>query len=368
MFRVECSPWWKKRCLSFVAAALALTVVAAPGHAMQQDDQAPADSTGTQHTSSAATQPRVRSLIPGEELTIQPNTTPLLQRGGKWGNPGNFVWMGSTGEPKSGTTWTETIITDLAVHLCGSSRNTWCQMGGLTERHGVPAPKYEWEMLYADTGELFMHFTGNTKHTILGLDVGEDCNPRGNYHPNGFMTGPPCKNGPVMPTRESILQCLPDTSERCSDMMPSRDPAVLRMAVVFRDPRDIVISERRMRIEVYHERNISELIPFIYRRFETLVSWQFVRWVWHTTFYKDVSHVMFYEDIKTNPENLMDLANFMGLNASLEQVQEVQEAHETGSSHGSFETYGIPRETIEYMNETMIRLLPQEMLARYGLS
>ena len=32
-------------------------------------------------------------------------------------------------------------------------------MGGLTERHGVPAPKYEWEMLYADTGELFMHFT-----------------------------------------------------------------------------------------------------------------------------------------------------------------------------------------------------------------
>ena len=64
----------------------------------------------------------------------------------------------------------------------------------------------------------------------------------------------------------------------------------------------------------------------------------------------------------------MDLANFMGLNASLEQVQEVQEAHETGSSHGSFETYGIPRETIEFENETMIRLLPQEMLARYGLS
>ncbi|CAN0086026.1 unnamed protein product, partial [Ascophyllum nodosum] len=147
MLRVGYSPWWKKRCLSFIAAALALTLVAAPGHAMQQDDQASADSTGTQHTS-AATQPRVRSLIPGEELTIQSNTIPLLQRGGKWGNPGNFIWMGSTGEPKSGTTWTETIITDLAVHLCGSSRNTWCQMGGLTERHGVPAPKYEWEMLY----------------------------------------------------------------------------------------------------------------------------------------------------------------------------------------------------------------------------
>ena len=33
---------------------------------------------------------------------------------------------------------------------------------------------------------------------------------------------------------------------------------------------------------------------------QTIVSWQFVRWVWHTTFYKDVSHVMFYEDIKAS--------------------------------------------------------------------
>ena len=33
---------------------------------------------------------------------------------------------------------------------------------------------------------------------------------------------------------------------------------------------------------------------------QTIVSWQTVRWVWHTTFYKDVSHVMFYEDIKAS--------------------------------------------------------------------
>ena len=31
-------------------------------------------------------------------------------------------------------------------------------MGGLKAVFGIPAPKYEWEMLYADTGELFMHF------------------------------------------------------------------------------------------------------------------------------------------------------------------------------------------------------------------
>ena len=64
----------------------------------------------------------------------------------------------------------------------------------------------------------------------------------------------------------------------------------------------------------------------------------------------------------------MDLASFMGLNASLEQVQEVQENYQADYFNGTFETYNIPRKTIEYANETMIRLLPQEMLARYGLS
>ncbi|CAM9551407.1 unnamed protein product, partial [Ascophyllum nodosum] len=240
---------------------------------------------------------RIEEITPGEEQMIQPNEIPFLQHdAGKSGSPSSFIWMSSTGEPKSGTTWTERIITDLAVHLCGSPRNAWCKMGGLRVVSGVPAPRYEWEMLYADTGKLFMHFNGLHKHPILGLDVGTDCNPRGNNHPNSFMTGPPCKNGPVEPTRESLLRCLPSTSDQCSKRMPSRDPAVIRMAVVFRDPRDIVVSERRMRIQTYQEKNVPKLIPFIYRRFETIVSWQTVRWVWHTTFYKDVSHVMFYED------------------------------------------------------------------------
>ena len=64
----------------------------------------------------------------------------------------------------------------------------------------------------------------------------------------------------------------------------------------------------------------------------------------------------------------MDLAKFMGLDASLEEVQKVQGIHQAGSLHEGFETKGIQRKTIEYMNETMIRLLPQEMLVRYGLS
>ena len=64
----------------------------------------------------------------------------------------------------------------------------------------------------------------------------------------------------------------------------------------------------------------------------------------------------------------MDLAKFMGLDASLEELQKVQGIHHSDSLHGGFETYGISRETIEYLNKTMIRLLPEEMLVRYGLS
>ena len=31
---------------------------------------------------------------------------------------------------------------------------------------------------------------------------------------------------------------------------------------------------------------------------QTIVAWQYIRWVWHTTALKDVSHVMFYEDLQ----------------------------------------------------------------------
>lgn len=33
-----------------------------------------------------------------------------------------------------------------------------CEMGGLTVLHKPPAPRYDFEMLHAETGELFLHF------------------------------------------------------------------------------------------------------------------------------------------------------------------------------------------------------------------
>ena len=84
--------------------------------------------------------------------------------------------------------------------------------------------------------------------------------------------------------------------------------------------------------------------------------------------YTGIVFCFYAPSLQTNPENLVDLAKFMGLDASLEEVQKVQETHHADSLHESFETYGLSREAIKYMNETMIRLLPQEMLARYGLS
>ena len=49
----------------------------------------------------------------------------------------------------------------------------------------------------------------------------------------------------------------------------SRPVSLPRTSVVFRDPREVVISEHRMRIEVYHwARKTAELNPFIYERFE----------------------------------------------------------------------------------------------------
>lgn len=71
---------------------------------------------------------------------------------------------------------------------------------------------------------------------------------------------------------------------------------------------------------------------------------------------------------QSKPEALADLARFMGLNASLEQMRNVHEMHQNHSPHGDFNTYELPLETIEYMNVTMAKLLPKEMLTRYGIS
>ena len=42
-----------------------------------------------------------------------------------------------------------------------------CQMGGLVVDPHDPAPNYVWEMLYADTGELFLHFDVRTRAKYL---------------------------------------------------------------------------------------------------------------------------------------------------------------------------------------------------------
>ena len=47
---------------------------------------------------------------------------------------------------------------------------------------------------------------------------------------------------------------------------------------MFRDPRDIVVSEHRMRIEVYEKNDTAELSPFIYQRFEVnKEAWRRIR-------------------------------------------------------------------------------------------
>ena len=104
---------------------------------------------------------RVDGSVPDEKSTIQPIDTPFLKSRGKqcstqpyddgtnygclhlvaplnptpsstpghetddWMQPGKGISMCSNGEPKSGTTWTEGVITEIAVRLCGSPLNPW---------------------------------------------------------------------------------------------------------------------------------------------------------------------------------------------------------------------------------------------------
>ena len=77
------------------------------------------------------------------------------------------------------------------------------------------------------------------------------------------------------------------------------------------------------------------------------------------------SHVFY---LQASPEVLVNLAAFMGLNCSKEHAVEVLNRHKNQSPHGNFDTCDLQVETIEYMNATMSKLLPEEMLARYGLS
>ncbi|CAB1101820.1 unnamed protein product [Ectocarpus sp. CCAP 1310/34] len=292
----------------------------------------------------------------------------------------------------------------LALELCGSSTNTWCEMGGLAVYPSEPSPWYEFELLKRGTGEgsgptLFLHYKGSNKHVIPGMSWKghpEGCNQGGRRHRNFFEDYPPCISGPAS-TREQLTGCLWNTSSRCMGFVPSESR---RTAVMLRDPRDVVLSEFRMRRDYYHQEEVMAISvdDFIWDRFQTIVSWTHQRWVWHTeTVLSESSHVMFYDDLqifsacccisnlsapvrgarrlfytqsslKANPMGMIDLAAFMGLECSEDQARNVWESHQNAIPHGDYTTHGLQLGTIEWMNATMASLLPTAVSLHWGLT
>ncbi|CAN0450242.1 unnamed protein product, partial [Ectocarpus sp. 12 AP-2014] len=311
-----------------------------------------------------------------EKSSIQPIDIPFLQEPGGWQLPGNGISMDATGEPKSGTTWLGRLVPDLALHLCGNANNSWCGMGGLAVLDNLPAPKYVFEMVNKTAGEgaLFLHFDGNGKHYIPGMkgEPHPGCDNGGRPHENYFGDTPPCLDEEETPTRERLRACLFNTSALCVQYMPSVDPDVRRSMVIIRDPRDVAMSEREMRMKYYRDPPwIRKATPdvFALKRFEILVSWTHQRYLWHTeTVMAPSSHVVFYEDLKDHHHGFIGMADFMGLACSEEDALEVWRAHRNPAPHGDYSTHGLQQETIQWMNETMARLLPPSLALRWGVT
>ncbi|CAM9463136.1 unnamed protein product [Ectocarpus sp. 6 AP-2014] len=292
-----------------------------------------------------------------------------------WQHEGHGISITAKGEPKSGTTWLGRLMPQLALELCGSSTNTWCEMGGLAVYPNEPSPWYEFELLKKGTGEgggptLFLHYKGSNKHVIPGMSWKghpEGCNQGGRRHRNFFEDDPPCISGPAS-TREQLTGCLWKTSSRCMGFVPTESR---RTAVMLRDPRDVVLSEFRMRRDYYHQEKVMAVSvdDFIWDRFQTIVSWTHQRWVWHTeTVLSESSHVMFYDDLQANPMGMIDLAAFMGLECSEDQARKVWESHQNAVPHGDYTTHGLQLGTIEWMNATMASLLPTAVSLHWGLN
>lgn len=72
--------------------------------------------------------------------------------------------------------------------------------------------------------------------------------------------------------------------------------------------------------------------------------------------------------LQKNHETLIGMAAFMGLDCSDEQAFKAWKAHENQAPHGDYTTHGLRVETIEWMNETMARLLPPPLALRYGVT
>lgn len=62
------------------------------------------------------------------------------------------------------------------------------------------------------------------------------------------------------------------------------------------------------------------------------------------------------------------MADFMGLACSEEDALDVWHAHRNSVPHGDYSTHGLQQETIQWMNETMARLLPPSLALRWGVT
>ncbi|CAN0284169.1 unnamed protein product, partial [Ectocarpus sp. 6 AP-2014] len=315
--------------------------------------------------------------VPEEADSIKPVAIPFKQKPDEFGERGHGLSLVALGEPKSGTTWLGRMVPSLAIELCGSENNPWCQLGGVEVFPHPPAPSYEFELLNISTPtgrpRLFLHFQGRIKHIIPGMDLGIPlkCRNGGRLHKEGFMDLQPCDSG-ESPTRERLESCLWNTTKRCVNYMTSTDPAVRRSIVLFRDPRDVVISEYKMRTQVFHRDpwiaslSLEEFVQF---KFEVLVSWLHQRYMWHTgDLMGPSSHVEFYDELQQrSPVGFIGIARLMGLECSEDQAYKVWKAHKQASPNGGFATR-VGEETIQFMNATMARLLPPSVVIQWGLT
>lgn len=64
----------------------------------------------------------------------------------------------------------------------------------------------------------------------------------------------------------------------------------------------------------------------------------------------------------------MDMAKFMGLDCVEEQALQVWDEHRPTTAPAHFAKHGLPLRTMEWMNFTMSKLLPEPLLYRWGLS
>ena len=65
---------------------------------------------------------------------------------------------------------------------------------------------------------------------------------------------------------------------------------------------------------------------------------------------------------------LIDLAAVMGLACTPDQASETWRSLWKSPPHGEHLTYGLQTNTLLWMDETMSRLLPEQMLDRWGLA